>query len=85
MEEEKKGPALSGPLELNATGMGGGRRVGAAVSAKGPAVNKHRLTRDMRQYDDFDRENDDDMLEQMQERLASNMRDKKVKEAIIKR
>lgn len=39
----------------------------------------------MQQYEDFDREDETDILEQMQERLASNLRDKKVKEAIVKR
>jgi len=81
---------MGGPLELNATGLGRGRfRPGGVPGSSSVSDiqerlaagnNKHRLTRDMQQYQDFD-END---LDRLQERFDDLVRDKKTKESIMK-
>ena len=66
---------------------GGGNHIGgasslSAFSPRNGMQNKHRLTKDIQQYQDYDQE---DILDQMQERFENMMRDKKAKEGIMKK
>ena len=85
---------MGGALELNATGFRPGARSGAAavnsasaIPNRGPASNKHRLTKDLQQFqracDDFGPE-EEERLEQMQARFDDLIRDNKVKANIQK-
>ena len=62
--------------------FGGGASSLSAFSPRNGMQNKHRLTKDIQQYQDYDQE---DILDQMQERFENMMRDKKAKEGIMKK
>ena len=62
--------------------FGGGASSLSAISPRNGIQNKHRLSKDIQQYQDYDQE---DILDHMQERFENMMRDKKVKESIMKK